>query len=82
MACGKLLGDLRVHDTGVVKQIVGQERLKKRLLDMGIVPGSVLEVLRIAPFGGPVEVRIKGYNLSLRADEARMISIEAGRVCI
>ncbi|MDD5725219.1 MAG: FeoA family protein, partial [Candidatus Omnitrophica bacterium] len=50
--------------------------LKKKLLDMGIVPGSGIEVLRVAPLGDPVEVRIKGYNLSLRKEEASQISIE------
>ncbi|MDO9464383.1 MAG: FeoA family protein [bacterium] len=72
----KALSDLKAHSKGKVKQVSGQGQLKRKLLDMGIVPGSNLEVIRVAPFGDPVEVRIKGYNLSLRKEEAKQISIE------
>ena len=43
---------------------------------MGIIPGSELEVLRVAPLGDPVEIRIKGYNLSLRKEEAKQVYVE------
>ncbi|MFA6358031.1 MAG: FeoA family protein [Candidatus Omnitrophota bacterium] len=73
----KVLSDLKARDKGKVKQITGQGQLKKKLLDMGVIPGNEFEVLRVAPLGDPVEVRIKGYNLSLRKEEARQISVEA-----
>lgn len=72
----KALSDLKAHDKGKVKQVTGQGQLKKKLLDMGVLPGSELEVLRVAPLGDPVEIRIKGYNLSLRKEEARQVSVE------
>ena len=43
---------------------------------MGIIPGVVLEVVKLAPLGDPIEIKIKGYNLSLRKDEASQISVE------
>ena len=76
MANLKALSDLKARDKGKVRQISGQGSLKKKLLDMGVIPGCELEVLRVAPLGDPVEVRIKGYNLSLRKEEARCIGVE------
>ncbi len=72
----RVLSDIKAHQKGKVKQITGQGQLKRKLLDMGIIPGTELEVLRVAPLGDPVEVRIKGYNLSLRKEEAGQISVE------
>ncbi|MFA5198930.1 MAG: FeoA family protein [Candidatus Omnitrophota bacterium] len=72
----KQLHELKPSTKGKIKMIAGGAVLKKKLLDMGIVPGSGIEVLRVAPLGDPVEVRIKGYNLSLRKEEASQISIE------
>jgi ferrous iron transport protein A len=50
--------------------------LKKRLLDMGLVKGVLVEVIRIAPLGDPVDIKVKGYNLSLRREEAAQVMIE------
>ena len=72
----KQLSELKPSDKGIIKLIKSGPTLKRKLLDMGIVPGSQLEVIRVAPFGDPVEVKIKGYNLSLRKEEAKQISIE------
>ena len=71
-----VLSNLKACSKGKVKQIIGQGQLKKKLLDMGVVPGSELEVLRVAPLGDPVEIRIKGYNLSLRKEEAKQVYVE------
>lgn len=54
--------------------------LRKRLLAMGFVPGVEIEVLRAAPLGDPVEYRIKGYCISLRRDEAKLISVSTSGV--
>lgn len=72
----KGLNELRPFSRGRVKSVEGAPELKKKLLEMGIIPGSPLEVLRVAPFGDPVEVKIKGYNLSLRKNEAKQVSVE------
>lgn len=79
MSQEKVLSDLKPRDKAKVKRIAGHGQLRRKLLDMGLVPGSELEVLRVAPLGDPVEVRIKGYNLSLRKEEAKQVFIEAVR---
>lgn len=50
--------------------------IRRRLMDMGVIPGEVIKVEKVAPMGDPIEVTIKGYNLSLRKGEARGIEIE------
>jgi ferrous iron transport protein A len=60
----------------VVKKLTGQGKIKRRLMDMGIIPGTEMEVQKIAPLGDPVEVKFKGYNLSLRQEEADMVVVE------
>lgn len=63
-------------DTGVttIRNVKGPEML--RLLEMGLTPGSKVEVVRAAPLGFPIEVKIRGYLLSLRKSEAECIEIE------
>lgn len=50
--------------------------VRRRITEMGVVRGTVVEVVRIAPLGDPIEVKIKGYNLSLRKNEAAAITVE------
>lgn len=60
----------------VVQRLTGQGKIKRRLMDMGIIPGTEMEVQKVAPLGDPVEVKFKGYNLSLRQEEADTIEVE------
>jgi len=50
--------------------------IRRRLMDMGVIPGELIKVEKIAPMGDPIEVSVKGYNLSLRKSEAKGIEIE------
>ena len=59
-----------------IVKVSGEARLKRRLLDMGVVRGSVIQMVRHAPLGDPIDVKIKGYHLSLRKSEARHITIK------
>lgn len=72
----KTLTDLRVGQSGVVVKVGGKGQIRQRMMDMGVVPGSEIKVIRIAPLGDPVEFSIKGYNLSLRKSEAGDIEVE------
>lgn len=67
------LSDLKPGEKGKVFRITGKGDLKKRLLDMGLVPGTEVQLEKVAPLGDPVEVLVKGYRLSLRKDEAKEI---------
>ncbi|MDI7260067.1 MAG: DtxR family transcriptional regulator [Thermodesulfobacteriota bacterium] len=69
------LKDLKPGERGKVIKIKGKGELKKRLLDMGIVPGAEIKLEKVAPLGDPIDILIKGYHLSLRKDEAKDILI-------
>ena len=71
-----VLADLLPGQKGVLRRIRATKEVKKRLLGMGLVPGAVVKVERVAPAGDPIEVTVRGYNLSLRQDEARKLEVE------
>ncbi|NOX97562.1 MAG: ferrous iron transport protein A [Nitrospirae bacterium] len=73
----KMLRELKPGDKGKITKISGGGSIYRRILDMGIVKGAEVEMERVAPLGDPVEVKIKGYHLSLRKDEAASIYVEA-----
>lgn len=72
----KLLTELKAGEKGRVVTIGGKGSIHRRLLDMGLVSGSEVEMQRVAPLGDPIEIRVKGYNLSLRKEEAASIQVE------
>jgi Fe2+ transport system protein FeoA len=72
----RFLGDLNPGDRAKVVRLGGRGSIRRRLLDMGLVTGSEVEIERVAPLGDPVEVRIKGYHLSLRKEDASSIQVE------
>lgn len=69
------LKDLKIKEEGVIKQIIGDKGLKQRIREMGLTPDTKIEVIRVAPLGNPIEVKLKGFLLSLRNEEARNIII-------
>ena len=72
----KRLNELQKGEKAKIAKIRGKGNIHRRLLDMGLVAGSEVEMKRVAPLGDPVEVKIKGYNLSLRKEEAAGIQVE------
>lgn len=70
------LADLRPGDSGRVVELAGEASLVQRLLEMGLTEGEDVEVVRFAPLGDPIEVRVRGYHLSLRRSEAAAIAVE------
>ncbi len=72
----KPLNELKPKEKGRIIKIEGKGRIHRRLLDMGLVSGSEVEVERVAPLGDPIEVKIKGYHLSLRKEEAINIQVK------
>ena len=71
------LADLKTGENGKILKIRVPGALKRRLMDMGVVPGVDVRVEKVAPLGDPIEVFIKSYALSLRLGEARLIEVEA-----
>ena len=76
MADAKVVRDLKPGEKGRITRVTGAGSVYRRLLDMGVVKGAEVEMERVAPLGDPVEVRIKGYRLSLRKEEAANICVE------
>jgi Fe2+ transport system protein FeoA len=70
------LADLRVREGARVVAVSGRPGLRRRLLEMGVLPGTAIEIVRVAPLGDPIEVRLRGYALSLRREDARAIAVE------
>ena len=75
------LADMKVGASGVVEALAGHGNIQHRLVDMGVVKGTHITVVKVAPLGDPVEIKVKGTELALRKKEAAMISVavEGGR---
>lgn len=69
------LKDLKVGQEGAVVSIGEKGPIRRRIMEMGITPGVNIKVIKVAPMGDPIEVNIRGYELSLRKDEANQIEI-------
>ncbi len=69
------LKDLKPGESGTIVSIGEKGPMKRRIMDMGITPGIHVKVVKVAPLGDPIEVNIRGYELSLRKDEAQRIII-------
>ena len=72
----KTLKDIRVGDTVSVKKLQGEGAVKRRIMDMGITKGVEVYVRKVAPLGDPVEINVRGYELSLRKVDAQMIEVD------
>lgn len=71
------LKDVKVGSTVKVKKLHGEGVVKRRIMDMGLTKGVEVYVRKVAPLGDPIEVTVRGYELSLRKADAEMIEIEA-----
>ena len=70
------LKELKVGETAKVKKLTGEGAVKRRIMDMGITKGVEVYVRKVAPLGDPIEITVRGYELSLRKADAEMIEIE------
>lgn len=70
------LRDLAIGETSKVVKINGEGKVKRRIMDMGITKGTSIYLRKVAPLGDPVEVTVRGYELSLRKDDADIIEME------
>lgn len=70
------LKDVKVDQTVSVVKINGDGTIKRRIMDMGITKGATLYIRKVAPLGDPVEVTVRGYELSIRKEDAQNIEVE------
>ena len=72
----KTLKDVKVHETTVVVKVHGDGPVRRRIMDMGITKGVEIYVRKVAPLGDPMELNLRGYELTLRKADADMIEVE------
>ncbi len=72
----KTLKEVKVGEDAVVKRLHGEGATKRRIMDMGITKGTAVHVRKVAPLGDPIELTVRGYELSIRKADAEMIEVE------
>lgn len=72
----KILCDFAVGESGKIIKVLGEGRVRRRLFDMGVTPGAEVVLRKKAPLGDPIEVTIRGYELTLRKTEAACVEVE------
>lgn len=72
----KTLDVFRIGEKGVIVKVHGEGRVRRRLFDMGLTPGAEVYLRKVAPLGDPLEITLRGYELSLRKDEAINVEVE------
>lgn len=70
------LNDLKVGGEGVITAVNGGGELRLRLLDMGLIPGTAVKVIKIASLGDPIEITLRGYELTMRREHAKEIDVK------
>lgn len=72
----KTLNDVKIGETAIVAKLNGQGALRRRIMDMGITKGTSIYLRKVAPLGDPIEVTVRGYELSLRKEDAENIIVK------
>lgn len=72
----RTLKDVKVGESCTVKRLNGEGAVKRRIMDMGITKGVDIQVRKVAPLGDPLELNVRGYELSLRKADAEMIEVD------
>jgi len=70
---GRTLADLALGEQGRIHCVGGEDGMSQRLSEMGFTPGQLVSVVRFAPFGDPMQIRIRGFNVALRRTDARRV---------
>ncbi len=72
----KTLSDIPIGGTAKVKKLYGEGAVRRHIMDMGITKGVCIEIRKVAPLGDPIEVTVRGYQLTLRKADAELIEVE------
>ena len=71
----KTLNDVKIGEKAKIARLVGEGAVKRRIMDMGLTKGTEVTIRKVAPLGDPIELTVRGYELSLRRDEAMKIEV-------
>ena len=69
------INDVQIGEQGCITRVGGEGALRLRFLDMGLIPGTVVRLQKVAPMGDPIQIQVRGYELTIRRDDAKMIDI-------
>ena len=72
----KRLSEFSIGETGVIRLVGGDGKIRRRLFDMGVTPGAEVYLRKRAPLGDPIEITLRGYELTLRKSEADVVTME------
>ncbi len=72
----KTLKDVKVGENAVIVRLHGEGAIKRRIMDMGLTRGTQIHVRKVAPLGDPMELTVRGYELSIRKADAEMVEVE------
>ena len=72
----KTLKDVKIGETAVIERLNGEGALKRRIMDMGLTKGTEVYVRKVAPLGDPMELTVRGYELSVRKADAELIEVK------
>ena len=72
----KTLKEVRIGQSAIIKKLHGEGAVKRRIMDMGLTKGTEVYVRKVAPLGDPLELTVRGYELSLRKEDAQGIEVE------
>ena len=70
------LAQLEIGESRTVMSVRGENRVTRRLMEMGVIPGVAVRMVKSAPFGDPIEINVRGYSLALRRNEAESVELE------
>lgn len=70
------LDELKVGNTAIIQAVNGEGALRCRLLDMGLIPRTKVTLQKVAPMGDPIQISVRGYELTLRKEDAKMIEVK------
>ncbi|EFC05999.1 FeoA domain protein [Bulleidia extructa W1219] len=71
------LKEVAIGEKAVIKKLHGEGAVRRRIMDMGITKGTVVTIRKVAPLGDPIELTVRGYELSIRKEDAEMIEVES-----
>ena len=69
------INDLKIGESGVIDKVGGEGPLRLRFLDMGLIPGTAVTLQKVAPMDDPIQIRLRGYELTIRREDARKITL-------
>lgn len=72
----KTLGEVPVGESAVIVKLHGEGPLRRHLMDLGLIKGTPFKVVKVAPLGDPVEISVRGYELSIRKEEAAIVEVQ------